>query len=286
MKPTSQRTFPTVGIACFTIEQRDLIASYLLKIRQKWTVGAEKIQQLERNGLGVFHIGELQGQHFDILILSTVYGIKNAKNELTVQVEKLNEPEIIRQLQLLMSRPLQTLFIANSIPETHLKAWLKNSETAGHFLLAHYLYYNQHSKKAGANGQEETFQQLKNWLEATHPNESENVFAQEIAIALEPYLGASRVETDVKRGQLHLPLLVEGTETEQPVLAFQPDGFFADSTATDYAWEADQREALLAQSFVYQPIWSVYWWKNPRQEARKLASLIIKMDTDYSKGEM
>ncbi len=286
VKPTSQRTFPTVGIACFTVQQRDLIASYLLKIRQKWTVGAEKIQQLERNGLGVFHIDELQGQHFDILILSTVYGIKNAKNELTTQVEKLNQQDIVRQLQLLMSRPLQTLFIANSIPESHLKEWLKNPEAAGHFLLAHYLYYNQHSKKVGANGQEEIFQELDNWLTTSHLNESENVFAQEVAIALEPYLGASRVKTDVKRGELHLPLLVEGTEAEQPVLALQPDGFFADSAATDYAWEEAQREALITQAFVYQPIWSAYWWKNPRQEARKLASLIIKMDTDYFNEKM
>ena len=42
IRKTPQRTFPTVGIACFTTEQRDLIADYLLKIKQKQQPGSEK----------------------------------------------------------------------------------------------------------------------------------------------------------------------------------------------------------------------------------------------------
>ncbi|MCC6459317.1 MAG: PhoH family protein, partial [Saprospiraceae bacterium] len=46
IEPTPAKTYPVVGIACSTVQQRDLIASQLLKIRQRRAAGHEKIQQL------------------------------------------------------------------------------------------------------------------------------------------------------------------------------------------------------------------------------------------------
>lgn len=279
VKPTSQRTFPTVGIVCFTIAQRDLIASYLLKIKQKWSFGAEKIQQLERNGLGVFYLNELRGQHFDTLMVSTTYGIKNAKRELSTHLEKLNTSEALQHLQLLMSRPLQELFIANSIPQSTLEAWSNCPEPAGYFLLANYLLHPQlpvHDK-ASAKAR------LKEWLQKKEPVAAERVFAQELAIALQPYLGEERAQIGVAVNDQCPPLLINNVHEGQASLVLQPDGFFAQTSATNYIWENEQRLALAQQNLEYQPVWSVNWWKNARQEARKLAGMVIKSDNAYTK---
>lgn len=275
VKPTSQRTFPTVGIVCFTIAQRDLIASYLLKIRQRWSVGAEKIQQLERNGLGVFYLDELRGQHFDVLIISNTYGIINAKGEVTEHTAQLNNSETLAYVQLLLSRPLRELFIVNSIPQASLQNWLKMPQHAGYFLLANYLNYNQFLHK----NLEESRLRIQDWLNVSPSEEKEYIFAKEVSIALQPYLGQERVVV----GGVHGDLLVQGAHETQPPLLLQPDGFFGETSATDYIWEDTQRAKLLAQGIVYQPFWSVNWWKNPRQEARKLAGIVIKSDHDFAK---
>ncbi|MBK8429695.1 MAG: hypothetical protein IPL27_28780 [Lewinellaceae bacterium] len=72
-----------MGIACATVEQRDLIAGQLLKIRQRKMAGWEKIQQLYLNGLGVYQFAEMQGQHVDIMLLSLTHGVTDAQGTLT-----------------------------------------------------------------------------------------------------------------------------------------------------------------------------------------------------------
>ncbi|MBK7869172.1 MAG: UvrD-helicase domain-containing protein [Saprospiraceae bacterium] len=281
IKPTEKRTFPTVGIACFTVAQRDLIASYLLKIKQKWSPGVEKIQQLERNGLGVFHIDELRGQHFDVLIVSATYGIVNAKGEIGKHTEALNTPTSTCSIRLLMTRALQELYIINSIPQSNLEAWLDMPEQPGLFLFANYLAYNQALQKADANRQQSIAQRLQNWAQPTDETFGEKVFLEEIATTLHPYLGQDRIKIGVEEAQLRLPLLIEAVNSHQPGIVLQPNGFFADTPTTDFVWEDAQKELLIQHGFAYQPVWSVNWWKNPRQEARKLASAIIKTDSEY-----
>ena len=63
--------YPSVAIVCFTFEQRNLIADYLQKIKQQKQGGYERIIQLEKCGLGVFHCSELEGINKDIAFVST-----------------------------------------------------------------------------------------------------------------------------------------------------------------------------------------------------------------------
>lgn len=278
IKPTEKRTFPNVGIVCFTPEQRDLIASYLLKIKQKWSPGVEKIQQLERNGLGVFHLDELHGQHFDVLIIAATYGSKDAKGTLTDDIRELNTPDFTCNLRLLMSRPLREVYLINSIPQADWAAWLDMPEQPGVFLLANYFAYSEALQAADAGRQHAIAQRLKDWVQPK-PEADDSVFSEEVALALQPYIGKERLTTNVREAQLHLPILIKGVSGAPKRLVLQPDGFFANTPDTDYLWENQQRENLKEHGLMYQPIWSVQWWKNVRQESRKLASAIIKLDT-------
>lgn len=281
IKPTEKRTFPTVGIVCFTIEQRDLISAYLLKIKQKWSPGVEKIQQLERNGLGVFHIDELKGLHFDVVIVSTTYGIMDSKGNLTEQAKLLNTPDFNCSIRLLMSRPLQEVFIVNSIPAAELARWQEMPEEPGIFLLANYFAYNIALQHAQADRQHTIAQRLKDWIQSSDKQE-DTVFIEEISIALQAYLGKERIRTSVSEAALYLPIVISGVRENQPRLAIQPDGFFANTSFTDFVWEDAQRSILKKHGFMYHPLWSINWWKNTRQESRKLASSIIQMDAETS----
>jgi len=90
IKGTPQNTYPTIGFVCATVEQRNLFASYLLKIKQNQANGAEKIKHLERNGMGVYALEELAGQTFDLLFVSFTYGVINEVGTLTKDLQYLD----------------------------------------------------------------------------------------------------------------------------------------------------------------------------------------------------
>ena len=51
--------------------------------------------QLERNGFGVYYIGEIGGHHFDLLMVSVTYGLININGELTKDRAELNRLDML-----------------------------------------------------------------------------------------------------------------------------------------------------------------------------------------------
>lgn len=276
IRRTPQRTYPTVGIACFTVEQRDLIADYLLKIKQKQQPGYEKIQHLERNGLGIFHLNELFGQHFDILIICGTYGPIDLDGTMADELSYINTPKGIALINLLMSRTLNEVFILNSIPLETLDKFASEKDQPGLFRLANFYAYAKAIQNSDPEAQKRVTDQFI--AESKVP---ESVFLDEVAQSLKPYLQPGRVRRNVQSMPFNFPLLVDPIHEKEPPFVVRADGFFATTYATDFYWEYKQKERLEQNGFVDFPTWSVNWWKNPRKESRKLASTIIKIDEEH-----
>lgn len=275
IKPTQQRTYPKVGIACFTPEQRNLLAAYLLKIKQKRSSGSEMIQQLERNGLGVYTLEELVGQHFDILIISITYGTIDMHGTLTRELGQVSQNKNLEWLRLLTSSAGQQLVLVNSLPLSDLENYLSKPEELGTFLLASLLEYAQSVQNHQAEQQFYNLQQLQ--TRAPLPA-FDMLMAEEICAGVLPYLGGDRLATNVVFNGIRIPLLILPIKDNQPATAVIPDGYFSKDTLTAYEWERAQQLKLEEMNFLYYPAWSVKWWRNPEQEARKLASWVIKVD--------
>jgi hypothetical protein len=272
---TPQRVFPAVGIICFTIEQRDLISSYLLKIKQQNANGADKIRQLERNGMGVFHIDELYGQHFDVLMVSMSIGGVNIRGQLTRKVIFFNSPEGISHIKLLLHKAPETTYLIHSITEDYLQRFLKKPANEGTYLLANLLQLATYSEAGNEEGQAAV---LKVINEGKERAVGTPIFAGEVKNALRPYLDTERMGENVPLGKISLPLTVRPNYENGTPLLIHPDGFFSNAAYSSYYWEYQQRELAKKFDFSYIPVWSVKWWKNNEQEARQLASLIIKRD--------
>jgi hypothetical protein len=278
IKETPQRTFPSVGIACFSRPQRDLILQYLLQIKRKRQPGAEKILQLERNGLGVFFLDEPAGQHFDILIISSTFGTVDTKGNLSDHMRSLNQSEGLRRLYLIMSRALREVFVLSSIPIEDLDEFKTDSRRPGFFLLANYFLYAKAVHESDKRTQDAIAERVRQWRSTGEHTYPHSIFTQEIALTLEPYLGAGRIRQNVREGRYFFPLLISSLREGQPTLQIQPDEYFAGTPATDYLWEYNRREDLAGHGYLLMPVWSARWWKNPKQEARRLAGAIIKLD--------
>lgn len=278
IKQTPQRVFPSVGIVTLTVEQRDLISNYLLKLKQQSALGSEKIQQLERNGMAVLYIDELFGQHFDIIILSCTFGMVNLKGTMTKKLIFLNTPEGVSHIHMLVNKPVQSLFIVHSIPDDHIEKFIHKKWEEGTWLLAHLIRLAE-AKRSGNE------LQIKTSMEAlgkkTAPKVGKSVFAQELTNALRPYLEQKRLTRQVQMEDIQLPLMVKPVHPSATPVVVHPDGFFADTEFTSHLWEFQQREKIIASGMSYLPVWSVQWLKNPVQEARLLASKIIKHDASF-----
>ena len=285
IRKTPQRTYPSVGIACFTEEQRDLIDNYLLQIKRQRQQGAEKIQQLERNGLGVYLADDIHGQQFDVLIVSGTFAPVDSKGKLCRQFATLDDNEGMQKINLLLSRTRKEVIIVNSIPESELETLAADSSKPGRSLLSNYYLY----AKAVEAEDEQTQQNIALRFLGQHLETTENfssIFLRELAKAMEPYLEQGRIQLDLEENHMFFPLLINPVHPNEPPIVIRPDGFFAATPATDFYWEHQREEQLRAKGYHHLPVWSVKWWKNTRQEARRLASLVIKHDEAYRVEEI
>ena len=276
IRKTPQRTFPSVGILAFTLRQRNLIASYLLKIKQQNAPGNDMIRQLERNGLSVLLVDELYGRQFDVLIISLTFGPINAQGTITEEIRFLEEPPAAKALRSLLEHPSRQILLVTSLQEDLLRAnegFFRSSEP----LLQLYRFLQYAEAIQGG----ETARSKAAW-EALHPpiqiEARDSVFCRELKEAMLPYFPSSHFSEKALAAGVFLPLVFSPKEQEDQPVALLPDAFLAFTAATSFEWEQQKREELETAGYRLFPVWSVQWWKDPREEARRLASQLLKQE--------
>lgn len=282
---TPQHTYPKVGFACATIEQRNHFASQILKIKQGRTKAADKIKHLERNGLGVYQFEELTGQQFDILIISFTFGIINKKGDFTKDATYFNHIEGEKVLQNVLNAGIQKLKVCSSIPLSKVNVWKRDKDKKALFILANFLEYAQEVNNANVPRLHEIVNEIGENI--VTPNEEESsVFLEEVATYLSAYFEPERILTDVAVNNRKFPLVIKGKFPEQANYVIKVDSFFSNADVFSYVWQDYTNKNMESTGYKFLSIWSKDWWRNPEQEARKLASQIIREDGVFANEEM
>lgn len=266
LPPKPNRTLPSTAVVTATTAQRNLLADMLLQIKRGGGKDAERIQQLERNGLGVYSVEEPRFPTPEVLLVS---------------LTRENLPEqpgdgcTLRQAyRLIGTATRQTLFF-HSLSKAHLeKAGADSAHPASRFI-ANYLLLLDAAKTTSSIPAEllARFEDLA--LKYPVPPD-QGPLLQYIAKMIGPYFGSRIVAADTRIAHLPLPLSIHFREpADTPDICICPDGFFAETPATDYCWEWQQIERLKEHRIACVPTWSVLWWKQAEQEARRLASRLI-----------
>lgn len=272
IEPTPAKTYPVVGIACSTVQQRDLIAGQLLKIRQRKTPGHEKIQQLHLNGLGVYQFAELQGQHVDVLLLSITHGLVDAHGTLTNHLHFWNTQLGFNQLHVALTRATQKIYIAHSIPPGLYSVLAANKSFIGTCVLSHLVTFGEYIQQGNHAAAEEQLQKMKTLLEYPEVAPTSSVFMQEVEYALQPYFETSQLRRNAEVEGVVVPTLIQ-TREHRSLLLY--DGVLAASQYPSYEWEGKVRRYFAKLGIESVPTLSVQWWKSPKQEARKLAARLL-----------
>jgi len=276
IEPTPAHTYPVVGIACATVEQRDLIAGQLLKIRQRKMAGWEKIQQLYLNGLGVYQFAEFQGQHVDIMLLSLTHGVTDAQGTLTRHLYFWNSQLGFNQLHVVLTRATQKFYIAHSIPEGLHSVLAADKNFLGTCILSHLVTFADFIQRGEREAAEEQLNKMKALLKYTDSYFEPTLFGEEVELALRPYFEQNQMKRSAMAAGVRVPLFIEGKDLEEQssVLAF--DGVLAPTQLPSYEWEEKMGHYFRKQGIAYVPVLSAHWWKSPKQEARKLASRLLQ----------
>ncbi len=265
VKPTPQQVYPTVGIVTMTRGQRDRILQYLLEVKQRQPMVAEKIGQLERNGLVVLHLEEALAYPMDHVVLSGTFGVASSKRNLTKRTEWLNTPQAGRMLRWLAKAQVSSMHLVHSFSENHLHTFSGKQQERGTWILSHLIQ----AGKACQAGNRHLFReiwQLLGFRTASRPVPS--IFAEECRSVLEDRMDRGLLQAACTIGTVVVPLLVHPTEdraTGRPVVVV-PDGFFARAACTSAVWEESRRIQLTAKGYEVLNAWSVRWLEDPGQE--------------------
>ncbi len=276
IEPTPAKTYPVVGIACSTVQQRDLIASQLLKIRQRKTAGHEKIQQLHLNGLGVYQFAELQGQHVDILLLSIAHGLVDAQGTLSNHLHFWNTQLGFNQLHVVLTRATQKIYIAHSIPPGLHTVLASNKSFIGTCVLSHLVTFGELIQRGDHAAAEEQLRNMKTLLDYPDTAYTYSTFMQEVEYALQPYFEPGQLQRNADVEGVVVPLLVQ-SGNHRSLLMY--DGVLSKSILPSYEWEAKVKQYFNKRQVDCVPTLSVQWWKSPRQEARKLAARLLRRES-------
>lgn len=278
IKPTPQRTYPDILIVCATREQRNELLYELLQIKNQQTDAAEQILQMERNGLRVLALEDLPGHRASILLFSFTYGSVNLKNQLTSEIFGLNSPEGIMAMTDLIAVGTEQIWLVHSLSQSHLQILANDWDNIGTALAANLFQY----ANACLRADEDQNRAILNRIIANRgigaPVVAESLFYAEVRYLIQPFLESDRILLNYRHRGVYLPMLVRSTHPSEKGLVIVADGFLFHKGHGAFLWEEKFRKQLIEDGFRILSIFSAVWWKNPEQEARKLAALIIRDD--------
>ena len=276
LERSPQRTYPKIAIVCNTTKQRNYISKAILKIKQDGSFEEkENCLQMERNGLMVLHLSELEASRFDLLLYTFTYGPeKSSQNVFTKHADVLNTAAGVRQVNELMSTASETIRIIHSIPEHMIDKWAESEKDHGYFLIANYLKM-VHALKTG---QSTVQKQITKTIQNAYPQASEQLLQQplyeEIAGALKRQLPNGIIHQNYQRAHLKVPLLIQNSRETDLQLAIIVDYFLVDGKASDLDWELKQRKILKKAGIQILTTYSIDWWKNPFHASQQLVDKI------------
>ncbi|MEQ8707286.1 MAG: hypothetical protein RIC19_25360 [Phaeodactylibacter sp.] len=279
---TPQRTYPSVGIVCLTTGQRLLLADHLLGIKQRRSTGVEIIQQLDRNGLTLMDLSEIEGQKFDILILASTFGRVGPNGPVTGHVHRLDNPEAQQQIEALMCAARQKVWVVSSLPESWLEEGLKLFEF-GQRLPACLAYWKACASSDVA-GIEQLSARFATYFQQSVAFPPPFTLLRQVQQYLRPYLSPGRLHLTERPSEDQLSLTVDPAPGFSGKFGLTVDGFKAHTPYTSFAWEAQQRQYWKEQGYDLHQIWSPEWWRNPELQARKLASVLIQEESPPALG--
>ncbi len=136
--------YPSVGVVTLNLKQRDYIVSEIIRRRRKSAADDAKFLALEKAGLFVRNLENIQGDERDVIFLSTTFG-RDLELQFRRNFGKLATRQGYRLLNVLITRARTQYVVFTSIPQEELSSYelllISRKENWGYGMLYAWLEY-------------------------------------------------------------------------------------------------------------------------------------------------
>lgn len=277
--PNQNGKYPSLGIATFNINQRNLITEALNEAAENSSEFAIKLQELRERGLFVKNLENIQGDEKDIIIISTTYGIK-PDGTFSQNFARLNRIEGYKLLNVLITRAKHKLYVCTSIPKEKYLSYadvIRNEGNNKKGILYSYLAYAEAISNHDNECAEGILRLLKTQsferprVISNTDGLSESPFEEEVYDLLLDHFEKDKIVQQHKIGGFRLDFMIK-TETKDVVL--ECDGKAYHSSEEAYAYDMYRQKELENLGFVVYRIWSTNWFQDKEGEINKLLRFV------------
>ena len=276
--------YPTVGVATFNINQRNLILGKINERRKfdRYREFNEKIVELEENGFFVKNLENIQGDERDVIILSTTYGI-NKDGKFAQRFGSINHQKGYKLLNVIVTRAKYKVYVCSSIPQEIFLNYKEHLITEGSNNRRGALYaYLAYAKAVSDQDNESRLTVLNALAENSSKktsidnfnDELESPFEEEVYEALTEHFDESHIIPQLQFAGFRIDLVYDTKKLGLPKIAIECDGAEYHSSQEAYLHDRHRQKILERHGFVFHRIWSTNWWRNPKRETEKLVEFI------------
>ena len=272
--PDHNGKYPSIGIATFNINQRNLITEAINECAENDLDFAKKAQELKERGLFVKNLENIQGDEKDIIIISTTYGIK-PDGKFTQNFARLNRIEGYKLLNVLVTRAKKKLYVCTSIPKEKYIGYaelIKHEGNNKKGILYAYLSYAEAISSHDNDLAASILRQLKeNSYEkprAIFSNDglSESPFEEEVYSELLEHFDVSEIIQQHNVGGFRLDFLINSNENQ---IVLECDGKAYHQSEEAHAHDMYRQKELENIGFIVYRIWSTNWFQDKESEIKK-----------------
>ncbi|HEY8666088.1 MAG TPA: AAA domain-containing protein, partial [Tepidisphaeraceae bacterium] len=266
---------PSIGVACFNLQQRDLIVEHLEELAAEDAEFAGRLAEARTRrgpasfeGLFVKNLENVQGDERDHMIISTTYG-PDVKGKFYRRFGPLGRSGGGRRLNVLVTRAREEVHLVTSIPAEVYRALPpvpKGQTPTGGYLLFAYLNYAEKLAEAYETAHE-VLEEARGEARATvnvRPARWPSEFAQALA---EQLCGERQVGSDVHWGNdgFCVDLALHHPKNAEDVTI----GVLCDATRFAQAqdpveWEIFRTGILEGQGWKLHRVWTPHFFRDPR----------------------
>lgn len=278
-------SYPSLGIATFNIQQRNLIKDLIHEETYKDRAFQEMLDKInEKEEWFVKNLENIQGDERDVIIISTTFGL-NSEGKFRQSFGPLNTSKGHRLLNVIITRAKKNIVVFTSIPEDHYTAGyhdvISTKGNSGKAVLYAYLDYCKAVGSEDENRRLEILHLMRQGCEdnrgSSNTNFVESPFEQEVLDYLSPHIRSNRIISQYQMGGFRIDFVILN-EQGNPTIAIECDGAKWHSGLYAYSYDLHRQRILEKQGLRFFRIWSKSWFPNPDREIQKLLKFIKKVE--------
>jgi superfamily I DNA and/or RNA helicase/very-short-patch-repair endonuclease len=278
-------SFPSLGIATFNLQQRNLLKDLINAEAIQHPSFREKLEKIgEKEEWFVKNLENIQGDERDIIIISTTFGV-NAQGGFRQNFGPVNTQKGYKLLNVIITRAKMNLLVFTSIPESAFVSTYEDQiEAGGNRGKAVFYAYLDYCKSIEEENEKHRLHILELVGKKCEERNSAltnsfngSPFEAELYEYLLLHIPKHKLISHYRLGGYEIDFVILN-ESGKPVVAIECDGAKWHATDEAYIYDIHRQNILEGYGMRVYRIWAGNWWPDQQKEIKKLLKFISEVE--------